>query len=396
MAESDVSAFVNELKGVVNKAANNFNLGGGSASPKSNDPSKVYARVDTNKPVNVNRNIGEGNADSKAATVKNQIDAETGTYTAPSVMRDANKSSFNIDWLRDRNLLEMSRILDGYYGSFGRVGENIARGSAQLNANGINATRTRRLSRLADALNNRVYYMSAPSQVGISGRGTSGVKSQLNGNFYQMPKIETEEMRQQDTIRDLSKKQQDRMINRQQDLLDMPIDVAKADMLTKLGLQDAISRGEVGLSDLIAREDLRQKYIDKYDLLRQKHLEEWGTYLKELDVPAAKYNQLINTYQKSPMAAKILSGAYSGQFAPLSYTDIVSDAVTSDVVSGMIRGDISVQDATKLISDRAVDIVKDVAPELAKELGGALGDTANSMVGAMFEALKHSVGLGAR
>lgn len=66
--------------------------------------------------------------------------------------------------------------------------------------------KTERLSRLADMINNRVLYKSTVSQARVASENDpGGVQMLREGGAYQLPKIETEDMRQQEQNRELNK-----------------------------------------------------------------------------------------------------------------------------------------------------------------------------------------------
>lgn len=117
--------------------------------------------------------------------------------------------------------------------------KNIARGSASLNANRHNSEDTLKYSRLADYMNN-IQWMKKPSTATV-GMGFKGLKEGEAGEWHNPHKIETEETRQQDTIRRLSELQSTKKIELQDRYNNMDAMYQEAKMLQKLRLEGAIT-----------------------------------------------------------------------------------------------------------------------------------------------------------
>ena len=178
--------------------------------------------------------------------------------------------------------------------------ENVAKGDKKYNANGLGPKATLEYSRMADALNNELYL--TPGRAGnlgaVLGGGTSGgygVQHQLS----KMPQIETEEMRQQRDIANLSKTQSERMIRRQQNAKDVPVDAQKEQLLEKLAEEGIISRDNLEYYKTLNLEQLRQNVIAPYNFKMQQAMEAYS----RVGIPewqAQRINELQNQLKGVP------------------------------------------------------------------------------------------------
>ena len=195
------------------------------------------------------------------------------------------------------------------YGRNARINDNIARGSKSENANNRNFETTLRYSRLADALNNRVHTRaSLPSVISFSAFGPSANIAGQRAELYQMPKIETEEMRQMDTVRGLSKDQSGRQINRQQNYRDAAQELTANEMQDKLKLQTEISNRLMDRRDKFTDEEMRQWYQTRYDEEMKRKATEWEKkFGRDFGIESAKFIAEMN--KADPTLAAIMGKA---------------------------------------------------------------------------------------
>lgn len=195
------------------------------------------------------------------------------------------------------------------YGRNARINDNIARGSKGENANNRNFETTLRYSRLADALNNRVHTRaSLPSVISFSAFGPSANIAGQRAELYQMPKIETEEMRQMNTVRDLSKDQSGRQINRQQNYRDAAQQLTANEMQDKLKLQTEISNRLMDRRDKFTDEEMRQWYQTRYDEEMKRKATEWEKkFGRDFGIESAKFIAEMN--KADPTLAAIMGKA---------------------------------------------------------------------------------------
>ena len=195
------------------------------------------------------------------------------------------------------------------YGRNARINDNIARGSKSENANNRNFETTLRYSRLADALNNRVHTRaSLPSVISFSAFGPSANIAGQRAELYQMPKIETEEMRQMDTVRGLSKDQSGRQINRQQNYRDAAQELTANEMQDKLKLQTEISNRLMDRRDKFTDEEMRQWYQTRYDEEMKRKATEWERkFGRDFGIESAKFIAEMN--KADPTLAAIMGKA---------------------------------------------------------------------------------------
>ena len=195
------------------------------------------------------------------------------------------------------------------YGRNARINDNIARGSKGENANNRNFETTLRYSRLADALNNRVHTRaSLPSVISFSAFGPSANIAGQRAELYQMPKIETEEMRQMNTVRDLSKDQSGRQINRQQNYRDAAQELTANEMQDKLKLQTELSERLMDRRDKFTDEEMRQWYQTRYDEEMKRKATEWEEkFGRDFGIESARFIAEMN--KADPTLAAIMGKA---------------------------------------------------------------------------------------
>ena len=195
------------------------------------------------------------------------------------------------------------------YGRNARINDNIARGSKGENANNRNFETTLRYSRLADALNNRVHTRaSLPSVISFSAFGPSANIAGQRAELYQMPKIETEEMRQMNTVRDLSKDQSGRQINRQQNYRDAAQELTANEMQDKLKLQTDLSKRLMDRRDKFTDEEMRQWYQTRYDEEMKRKATEWEKkFGRDFGIESARFIAEMN--KADPTLAAIMGKA---------------------------------------------------------------------------------------
>lgn len=216
---------------------------------------------------------------------------------------------------RDKNLTKEEEkqyradLEANLYGRNARINDNIARGSKGENANNRNFETTLRYSRLADALNNRVHTRaSIPSVISFSAFGPSANIAGQRAELYQMPKIETEEMRQMDTVRGLSKDQSGRQINRQQNYRDAAQELTANEMQDKLKLQTELSQRLMDRRDKFTDEEMRQWYQTRYDEEMRRKATEWEKkFGRDFGIESAKFIAEMN--KADPTLAAIMGKA---------------------------------------------------------------------------------------
>lgn len=195
------------------------------------------------------------------------------------------------------------------YGRNARINDNIARGSKGENANNRNFETTLRYSRLADALNNRVHTRGLRGTTGlVSAFGSGLANTSQRAELYQMPKIETEEMRQMNTIRDLSEDQSGRQINRQQNYRDAAQELTASEMQDKLKLQTELSKRLMDRRDKFTDEEMRQWYQTRYDEEMKRKATEWEKkFGRDFGLESAKFIAEMN--KADPTLAAIMGKA---------------------------------------------------------------------------------------
>ena len=231
---------------------------------------KLVAQDDT--PLTKNPNIA-GGVPQKMTLTKD--DATYGDAASGNAYDEQKKEATGLDLLNSTFLPNWRKQMAQTPEAYGN--RNVAKGDAKYNANALGPKATLEYSRMADALNNELYL--TPGRAGnlgaVLGGGTSGgygVQHQLS----KMPQIETEEMRQQRDIANLSKTQSERMIRRQQNAKDVPVDIQKEQLLEKLAEEGIISRDNLEYYKTLNLEQLRQNVIAPYNFKMQQAMEAYS------------------------------------------------------------------------------------------------------------------------
>ena len=231
---------------------------------------KLVAQDDT--PDTKNPNIAGGVPQKMTLTKGDATYSDAGEGNAYD---EKKKEATGLDLLNSKFLANWRKNMSNTPEAYGD--ENVAKGDSKYNANGLGPKATLEYSRMADALNNDVYL--TPGRTGnlgaVLGGGTSGgygVQHQLS----KVPQIETEEMRQQRDIANLSKTQSERMIRRQQNAKDVPVEAQKEQLLEKLAEEGIISRDNLEYYKTLNLEQLRQNVIAPYNFKMQQAMEAYS------------------------------------------------------------------------------------------------------------------------
>lgn len=284
-----------------------------------NNPPEEEAPVEKEKEpeLNIDKYSGPA-AEVDVDNLVNGLSHADGVGYAKSTLdgtEDTLKDTGDYITARDKNLTKEEEkqyradLEANAYGRNARINDNIARGSKGENANNRNFETTLRYSRLADALNNRVHTRaSLPSVISFSAFGPSANIAGQRAELYQMPKIETEEMRQMNTVRDLSKDQSGRQINRQQNYRDAAQELTANEMQDKLKLQTELSKRLMDRRDKFTDEEMRQWYQTRYDEEMKRKATEWEKkFGRDFGIESAKFIAEMN--KTDPTLAAIMGKA---------------------------------------------------------------------------------------
>lgn len=284
-----------------------------------NNPPEEEAPVEKEKEpeLNIDKYSGPA-AEVDVDNLVNGLSHADGVGYAKSTLdgtEDTLKDTGDYITARDKNLTKEEEkqyradLEANAYGRNARINDNIARGSKGENANNRNFETTLRYSRLADALNNRVHTRaSLPSVISFSAFGPSANIAGQRAELYQMPKIETEEMRQMNTVRDLSKDQSGRQINRQQNYRDAAQELTANEMQDKLKLQTELSKRLMDRRDKFTDEEMRQWYQTRYDEEMNRKATEWEKkFGRDFGIESAKFIAEMN--KVDPTLAAIMGKA---------------------------------------------------------------------------------------
>lgn len=282
-----------------------------------NNPPKEEAPERKEPELNIDKYSGPA-ANVDVDNLVNGLSHADGVGYAKSTLdgtEDTLKDTGDYITARDKNLTKEEEkqyradLEANAYGRNARINDNIARGSKGENANNRSFETTLRYSRLADALNNRVHTRaSLPSVISFSAFGPSANIAGQRAELYQMPKIETEEMRQMNTVRDLSKDQSGRQINRQQNYRDAAQELTANEMQDKLKLQTELSKRLMDRRDKFTDEEMRQWYQTRYDEEMKRKATEWEKkFGRDFGIESAKFIAEMN--KADPTLAAIMGKA---------------------------------------------------------------------------------------
>lgn len=190
--------------------------------------------------------------------------------------------------------------------------KDLVRGDRSTNVSGRAPRETERLSRLADRLNNRLYL--GPADIGhrTFTMGTDPIKfSQL----YQLPKIETEETRQMERMRQYETADRTRDIQRQNDYKDMDRLWAQMHMIETMRREGRMSDAQADAQKAPLLEEIRRMQV-QWDTTNTKHMQSWLATINQMKIPLWKANQIMAMSGKDPIFAQILAGVFGAPGAP--------------------------------------------------------------------------------
>ena len=210
-----------------------------------------------------------------------------------------------------------------------QYGSNIPIESPFANYNNLSWEDTQRLSRLADAYNNR--HRLQPGQTGTD------AASRSMGQFVRNDPIETEEMRRMDMTRQGLSQQQSMALGRANDILAYPQKLTE--MFDKMGMDADAAAMEIqrNFADYAQRAQYDEKFRSEYEQALQKGLLYWTQEMQQFQgskVAAVLYNEMSNNPQYAQwVAAQLVS-------APLpSQQQYLANMITSQIQRSSMLND---------------------------------------------------------
>jgi hypothetical protein len=268
----------------------------------------------------------------------------------------------------------MDKYKSGLRGTeFGNVDNDTVRGDRNYNANGMSAARTLRLSRLADKLNNRIYRKpSIAGNLGVTtGGGVTGSVGEI-GMPYQMPKIETEEMRQMGHIREAAASRQEQDEARRQEIMGEQWRTNRIAFLENLARNRTITEVQMKELEHLRYEEIRMKYSEPYNRywrVTEEELRDWRLKWRIPEAVANFLRPMLN--QGRFIEATILGSAFGLAGVPPSLTQILGQQLTKPVLS-LINQHASLEDIVEYVKTESapfIDMAKDAIPGNNKEAG---------------------------
>jgi hypothetical protein len=129
---------------------------------------------------------------------------------------------------------------------FSRYGQNLARGTAETNVNNRSHANTLRNQRLVDKLNAKVYRTPYIAGYNLTSPfGPSATRASQGGQIYQMPKVETEETRQMNRMRDYESKERGLQMDLRNKYESYEYLMQEAESLQKLELSGKYSEADL-------------------------------------------------------------------------------------------------------------------------------------------------------
>ena len=197
---------------------------------------------------------------------------------------------------------------NGYNKNF-QEGNNLPTESANADWNGMDWDETQRLTRLADAYNNR--HRLQPGQLGMAGEGMT--MNQFNKNDA----IETQEMRRNALTQQGLAQQQAYALGRANDVLSYPQRLTE--QFDKLGMDADAAAMEIqrNFADYAQRAQYDEKFRGEYEQALQKGLLYWTQEMQQFQgskVAAVLYNEMANNPQYAQwVAAQLVSAPAPSQ-----------------------------------------------------------------------------------
>lgn len=292
---------------------------------------------------NKNNAKGTSNQNNRAPSIEPALyegkDAEKRfdkNMPSASKFRPEMHDAYNLNW-SDVDLDKYEQMLEsGAFGNKAAYGKNLAKGNSDSNANGLDADETLRLSQFADYLNNLETKWVNPSEASIITAKHGRVAGKV-GTVGKWGPIETEAMRQQRTIADLSKEQQSRKINRQQNYQDIHQKLKEAKLLQKLALEGKATEYEMARLDSLLSELQYQALEAPYRERMQKRM----TVFERLNIPYAQANQIMYLAGGDMVKASMLASLYGTVMA--SPYQMLEAQMLQDVVRDVRNGNMDIQ-----------------------------------------------------
>lgn len=254
-----------------------------------------------------------------------------------SKFRPEMESAYNINW-SDADLDAFEKALEnGDFGEKAAYGKNLAKGNSDSNANGQDADTTLRYSQFADYLNNLETKWDPSTTTATGAR--FGQNSGKVGTFGKWGNIETEAMRQQRDIADMSKTQQLRKINRQQNYQDIHQKLKEAKQLQKLALEGKATEYEMArLNDLLG--------VLQYQAVEapyNERMQRRQTSFERLGIPSQQANQIMFLAGGDWTKASMLASLYGTVMA--SPYQLLGNQLLQGTMQNVLNGKMDMQTA---------------------------------------------------
>ena len=222
--------------------------------------------------------------------------------------------------------------------------DNLTGGDAQRNISGIGAERTRKLSRMADALNNK-YYRS-PGSAGVLSATRDGTPTGQGSDFgqkYRMP-IETEEMRQMRRAGEYEGVQRRSEIERQQKYKNRDLE-----------RNNAIWQEEMRRSGMYSNEELRRAGA-LFDSNTSRDFGIFMQYLANVTIKDEQRHMITKAFLINPTLGALVA-ATMGTVTPAAQ-QMMYDQVAAPYIQEVLQH-----------PDRATDILNRYQREVGKATG---------------------------
>jgi hypothetical protein len=214
--------------------------------------------------------------------------------------------------------------------------QDLVKGTPETNTNERSSPETTRYQRLVDYMNGKVY--TVPADIGARGHGKGGSQSQAIGmpTTRQMPKLETEETRQQALKRESEKQVRERGISRQQDYKDYELAMEAKWQLEMLRQAGSLSNEELRRYGAFIDEqihEIRMRTDTKYRAAFENFSQRLAASVK-----GELYNKLIAIY-KDPNGGAALATLFGGMVMGGTMPAPTMDQFLTGAMGARILGD---------------------------------------------------------
>ena len=251
-----------------------------------------------------------------------------------------------------------------------------AKGSAKYNLNGMTPEETLKYARLADRLNNRVYY-----QQGMTNNlGPLGGSVGTEGSVYQMPRVETEETRQRETMRTTEQQRRAADEQRRQYWMMEELLTNRLNTITELERQGIATEADRREKEEIRAEMIRLGISLPTELALQAQQSEYMQWLNKYKINDYIYTTKIKPFidAKNFIGAALATAVYGNPTVMPNAQQLLTQNVINDLDT-TLRKEYATREQQEAAVEQVLSKYAAVLGATVKGLGKPVIDALNDM-----------------